>query len=422
MRKKILLFIVAFILGVSNISAYTTTGDKCLNDRSCIVACNYTNKSKRNDGSTGGSYITIYYNFKSNNFSVGLWKGLAGDGNRPYLKGPDYFDKIFSTQGTNIFVQPALNLNENTFKCPAHGYFDLDDWVGGNEACFDSDGNWCATAKKNAGTRFGTAASKFISETRDMTFEDEIKQYFKNWSIGDIDIEDIKSGKYKTAEDVMEKIFLKDFRKNYLNENKIPQFIKNSEAYQSGVALAEKQFEALKKSWLAELEEEKNAGTLSEEEFNEIAKNLDAIDENFEEVGKDYANRIDVIDVRPGSLDVTPVNICKKGTTSLKVFQVIGYILMLIKIIVPLILIILGSIDFGKASMSGDDKAVKDAAVQFAKRVLIGLIVFFVPTVLDFFLSLVNGVSDTAAKFSECTNCIFSPTNESRCDPGNLNE
>ena len=95
---------------------------------------------------------------------------------------------------------------------------------------------------------------------------------------------------------------------------------------------------------------------------------------------------------------------------------------MLIKIIVPLILIILGSIDFGKASMSGDDKAVKDAAVQFAKRVLIGLIVFFVPTVLDFFLSLVNGVSDTAAKFSECTNCIFSPTNESRCDPGNLNE
>ena len=122
------------------------------------------------------------------------------------------------------------------------------------------------------------------------------------------------------------------------------------------------------------------------------------------------------------SLDVTPVDICKKGTTSLKVFQVIGYILMLIKIIVPLILIILGSIDFGKASLSGDDKAVKDAASQFAKRIIIGLVVFFVPTVLDFFLSLINGVSDTTTKFDNCTNCIFSPTNESKCSPGNLTD
>ena len=46
-----------------------------------------------------------------------------------------------------------------------------------------------------------------------MTFEDEIKQYFEKWSIGDIDIEDIKSGKYKNAEDFMEKIFLKDCKK-----------------------------------------------------------------------------------------------------------------------------------------------------------------------------------------------------------------
>lgn len=122
------------------------------------------------------------------------------------------------------------------------------------------------------------------------------------------------------------------------------------------------------------------------------------------------------------SLDVTPVDICESGSTSLKAFQVVGYILMLIKIIVPLILIVLGSIDFGKASMTGDDKAVKEAAVQFAKRVLIGLIVFFVPTVLDFFLGLVNGVSDTTSKFNNCTDCLLNPTNGSRCNPGSLNE
>ena len=435
MRKKILLFVITFILGLGNVSAYTTTGDKCVNDRSCMVVCNYTNIGKSSQSASSSyysskyntyvsnQYITIYYNYKSNNFAVGLWSGVSNvDGKRPYLKGPDSFNKVFSDSGTNVFVQSALNLNENTFKCPAHGYWDYDGLVGGNEVCFDSDGKWCATAKKNAGTRFGTSTSNFLSETRDMTFEDEIKQYFEKWSIGDIDIEDIKSGKYKTAEDFMEKIFLKDFRKNYLNENKIPQFIKNSDAYKSGVALAKKQFEDLKKSWLAELEDEKNAGTLSEEEFNKIKNNLNLIDENFEDVGNDYSNRIDEIDVRSGSLDVTPVDMCSNESTSLKVFQVIGYLLIIIKIIVPLILIIMGSIDFAKAALSGDDKSTKEAAVQFSKRVLIGLIVFFIPTILDFFLSLISGASETASKYNNCTNCILNPSNKNKCNPKGLTE
>ena len=110
---------------------------------------------------------------------------------------------------------------------------------------------------------------------------------------------------------------------------------------------------------------------------------MNLIDENFEDVGNDYSNRIDEIDVRPGSLDVTPVDMCSNESTSLKVFQVIGYLLIIIKIIVPLILIIMGSIDFAKAALSGDDKSTKEAAVQFSKRVLIGLIVFFIPTILD---------------------------------------
>ena len=66
-----------------------------------------------------------------------------------------------------------------------------------------------------------------------MTFEDEIKYYFSNWSIGDVSLDDFKSGKYKNAEDLMEKIFLNDFKKNYLNGNDMPQFIKNSNAYEN---------------------------------------------------------------------------------------------------------------------------------------------------------------------------------------------
>ena len=80
MKNKLILFLITFIMGISSVNAYTTTNAKCVSDRSCMVVCNYTNKAKRNDGSIGNRYVTIYYDYKSNNFSVGYWSGLAGDG------------------------------------------------------------------------------------------------------------------------------------------------------------------------------------------------------------------------------------------------------------------------------------------------------------------------------------------------------
>lgn len=121
-------------------------------------------------------------------------------------------------------------------------------------------------------------------------------------------------------------------------------------------------------------------------------------------------------------LGITQVNLCSNDSTSLLVFQVIGYIIIVIKILVPIILIVLGSIDLGKASLSGDDKAMKDATVQFAKKVLIGLIIFFIPTVLDFFLSLIDGTTEISNKYRGCTECILNPSDESKCSPKKLNE
>lgn len=151
-------------------------------------------------------------------------------------------------------------------------------------------------------------------------------------------------------------------------------------------------------------------------------KNLKSVNDNFESVGKDYLENIDVISKRQDSLDVDPVDICEVNSTSLKAFQVIGYILLIIKIIVPLILIVLGSIDFAKAALSGDDKSTKDAAVQFGKRILIGLIIFFIPTIIDFFLSLVKGTSEVVAKYENCTNCILNPNNSGKCSPRGITE
>lgn len=134
--------------------------------------------------------------------------------------------------------------------------------------------------------------------------------------------------------------------------------------------------------------------------------------------GKDNQNE----DYDANDLEVNDVKICEANSKSLKVFQVVGYLILIAKIIAPVILIILGSITFAKAALSNDDRATMEAAVTFGKKVLIGLIIFFVPTILDFGLSLISGVSDTKQKFEPCTACILSPNDSSRCSPQNLQD
>ena len=68
------------------------------------------------------------------------------------------------------------------------------------------------------------------------------------------------------------------------------------------------------------------------------------------------------------------------------------------------------------------EKKNKKKKSKVLKRVLIGLIVFFIPTILDFFLSLISGASETASKYNNCTNCILNPNNKNKCNPKGLTE
>lgn len=140
-----------------------------------------------------------------------------------------------------------------------------------------------------------------------------------------------------------------------------------------------------------------------------------SINENNDNSESDKKNDVVIAD-----LEVKDVNICQPDSSSLKVFQVIGYLLFIAKIIVPIILIILGSITFAKAALSNDEKSTIEAASMLGKKIIMGLAIFFIPTILDFGLSLINGVSDTMQKFESCTSCIFDPDDLSKCNPSSL--
>lgn len=61
----------------------------------------------------------------------------------------------------------------------------------------------------------------------------------------------------------------------------------------------------------------------------------------------------------------------------------VNTILQYVRIIVPILIILLGTIDFAKAVLAGKEDNMKKAQTDFIKRVMIGVAVFFVPLLVD---------------------------------------
>lgn len=62
----------------------------------------------------------------------------------------------------------------------------------------------------------------------------------------------------------------------------------------------------------------------------------------------------------------------------------------IIQIGIPIILIILGTVDLGKAVISSDDKEVKAAQGRLIKRILYAVVIFFVVTIVTVVFNLLG--------------------------------
>lgn len=99
------------------------------------------------------------------------------------------------------------------------------------------------------------------------------------------------------------------------------------------------------------------------------------------------------------------VNMCAKT----KPFWVmIGKILSVFKIVIPLLIIIFGMIDLGKAVVASKDDEIKKAAKQLGFRILAGILIFFIPVIVSFAFTLADGF-DAEGDYSTCEQCIINP-------------
>lgn len=92
------------------------------------------------------------------------------------------------------------------------------------------------------------------------------------------------------------------------------------------------------------------------------------------------------------------------------ILRIVGLVILGIKVVVPILLIIFGMLDLGKAVAEKDEGKIKEAQNRLIKRAIAAVIVFLVATLVSILMGLV-GNSD----YKTCMNCINHPFDKNAC-------
>ena len=144
--------------------------------------------------------------------------------------------------------------------------------------------------------------------------------------------------------------------------------------------------------------------------------------------GKDY--------VEQGSWD--PDKLCDNGDCNIDItkfcndpyvartLKFLGLLLAIAKVIVPALIIGLGFVDLAKIVMSGKVDEAKKQGINIIKRVVIGIVIFIIPTILitiyNVAYSIANdseevpeGELNVPTNFKNCVGCILDANNKDAC-------
>ena len=107
------------------------------------------------------------------------------------------------------------------------------------------------------------------------------------------------------------------------------------------------------------------------------------------------------------------VNFCSEQSTQ-RIMRIAGYILIVAKTLIPLIIIIMGSYDFFKVVIANDEKALGKQAKNFGLRIVLGVFIFFIPSLVNWFLGVIFDEMHSSPS-QECIQCVLSPVDS--CNP-----
>lgn len=125
--------------------------------------------------------------------------------------------------------------------------------------------------------------------------------------------------------------------------------------------------------------------SLTDRQYNISTKkgNYDYYSKAYDEETYDPNNEDDIV-VDPFS--GKPVN-CSDFTTK-EGSNMIQDIFNLIMLIAPILVIVLGGLDFAKASLQSDEDAIKKAGINFGKRLIAAVLLFLLPLIINIVLEI----------------------------------
>ena len=82
----------------------------------------------------------------------------------------------------------------------------------------------------------------------------------------------------------------------------------------------------------------------------------------------------------------------------------VNLIVTIIKIGIPILLVIFGMVDLGKAVMSNDEKEMKGAQTKLIKRVLYAVLIFFIIAIVQWIFGILD--KNNTGKNNSCLNCF----------------
>ncbi len=409
MKKCILFLLISLFLFPAKVYAYESVPNDCVDNQTCLLVCNY-----ENDFSGIMRSMSIFYYFDGR-WEVSYWNQI--EDSYEGTKGPNDFGKIFSSSGSpNVYW--LTGVDSTNFKCPEHGYFDRNAVT---ELCFADTQEACEAKSGWTLTLFGSRDSDFKSDEKDYDFEEQIANYH-NWIIQDI-AEDITKGKIST-DDIPEKV-KKDVQTNFLYGNMVPTFIENSEAYKSIEQATKEEYEKYKKQEqqkaekalkeaekaTSDAEEKYNNGEISEEEYEEVKnkeqeaqKELETVNNNWSATGNEVASDVGEVlkeityssggsIIKDWSGDTCDSLLGSKNDKN-DPYYYLYFAFRLIKYIAIVLLFVFSVIEYFKAVASNDNEALKKATKQTVKRLIICVIIFLLPILIDFVFNLLGIVDN----------------------------
>ncbi|MFI3307325.1 MAG: hypothetical protein R3Y21_02035 [Mycoplasmatota bacterium] len=87
---------------------------------------------------------------------------------------------------------------------------------------------------------------------------------------------------------------------------------------------------------------------------------------------------------------------------------VVSLVVTMIKIVVPILLIIFGMLDLGKAVIQQKEDDIKKAQKIFISRIIAAVLVFFVVAIVQLVFGLLASAGAEDEGISECIDCFIS--------------